>query len=47
MTIPLTTRLLLVRHGATRLSVEDRFAGAIDVELSDEGVFQGFRLSVG
>lgn len=45
MTIPLTTRLLLVRHGATRLSAEDRFAGAVDVELSDEGVFQAERLA--
>jgi probable phosphoglycerate mutase len=33
----MTTRLLLVRHGATVLSAEDRFAGATDVELSDEG----------
>lgn len=31
------TRLLLVRHGATVLSAEDRFAGSTDVELSDEG----------
>jgi probable phosphoglycerate mutase len=31
------TRLLLVRHGATALSAEDRFAGEIGVELSDEG----------
>ena len=33
----MTTRLLLVRHGATVLSAEDRFAGSSDVELSDEG----------
>lgn len=33
----MTTRLLLIRHGATVLSAEDRFAGATDVELSDEG----------
>jgi broad specificity phosphatase PhoE len=33
----MTTRLFLVRHGATELSAEDRFAGAIDVKLSDEG----------
>jgi broad specificity phosphatase PhoE len=33
----MTTRLLLVRHGATTLSAEDRFAGATDVELSEEG----------
>src|SRR5262245_55884357 len=31
------TRVLLIRHGATVLSAEDRFAGATDVELSDEG----------
>src|SRR3954452_11375355 len=34
---PAVTRLYLVRHGATRLSAEDRFAGSVDVELSDEG----------
>jgi len=33
----MTTRILLVRHGATVLSAEDRFAGSTDVELSDEG----------
>jgi probable phosphoglycerate mutase len=33
----MTTRVLLIRHGATTLSAEDRFAGATDVELSDEG----------
>jgi probable phosphoglycerate mutase len=32
-----TTRLYLARHGATVSSAEDRFAGTIDVELSDEG----------
>lgn len=31
------TQLLLVRHGATQLSAEDRFAGATGVDLSDEG----------
>lgn len=31
------TRVLLVRHGATVLSAEDRFAGATDVALSEEG----------
>ncbi len=35
-----TTRIYMVRHGATQLSAEDRFAGAVDVELSDEGKFQ-------
>lgn len=33
----MTTRLLLIRHGATVLSAEDRFAGSTDVDLSDEG----------
>jgi broad specificity phosphatase PhoE len=32
-----TTRVHLVRHGSTTLTAEDRFAGANDVELSDEG----------
>ena len=32
-----TTRVYLVRHGATALSSEDRFSGAVGVELSDEG----------
>jgi len=31
------TRIFLVRHGATVLSAEDRFAGATDVELSETG----------
>ena len=33
----MTTRLYLVRHGATQLTSEDRFSGSIGVELSDEG----------
>jgi broad specificity phosphatase PhoE len=33
----MATRLFLVRHGATSLTAEDRFSGAIGVELSDEG----------
>ena len=41
----MTTRILLVRHGATVLSAEDRFAGATDVELSDEGRKQAARLA--
>lgn len=36
----MATRILLIRHGATVLSAEDRFAGATDVELSDEGRHQ-------
>ena len=31
------TRVYLVRHGATALSSEDRFSGAVGVELSEEG----------
>src|SRR6266403_1342086 len=34
MTAPVT-RVFLVRHGATVLSAEDRFAGATDVELAE------------
>jgi len=33
----MATRLLLVRHGATQLTAENRFSGAIGVDLSDEG----------
>jgi probable phosphoglycerate mutase len=40
-----TTRLYLVRHGATQLSAEDRFSGAENVELSDEGRWQAARLA--
>ncbi|GAC1436232.1 MAG: histidine phosphatase family protein [Thermoanaerobaculia bacterium] len=40
----MTTRLYLIRHGATELSAEDRFAGAIDVLLSDAGCDQARRL---
>src|SRR5262249_60593481 len=39
------TRVFLVRHGATVLSAEDRFAGATDVALSDEGREQTRRLA--
>lgn len=31
------TRLLLVRHGATQLTSENRFSGAVGVDLSAEG----------
>ncbi|HEX7191428.1 MAG TPA: histidine phosphatase family protein [Thermoanaerobaculia bacterium] len=45
----MTTRVFLVRHGATELSAEDRFAGAIDVLLSEAGRDQarllGYRLA--
>jgi broad specificity phosphatase PhoE len=39
------TRIYMVRHGATKLSTEDRFAGAVDVELSENGKFQAERLA--
>jgi broad specificity phosphatase PhoE len=42
----MSTRVFLVRHGATMLTAEDRFAGATDVELSDEGREQARRLAV-
>jgi probable phosphoglycerate mutase len=35
----------MVRHGATVLSAEDRFAGSSDVELADEGRAQAQRLA--
>jgi broad specificity phosphatase PhoE len=39
------TRLLLVRHGATQLTAEDRFSGAVGVDLSEEGRMQVRALS--
>lgn len=39
------TRIYLIRHGATVLTVEDRFAGSTDVLLSDEGREQFRRLA--
>lgn len=39
------TRVLLVRHGATLFSTEDRFAGSVDVELSDQGRALAARLA--
>jgi broad specificity phosphatase PhoE len=41
----MTTRIFLVRHGATVLSAEDRFAGETDVLLSDEGREQARKLA--
>ena len=38
------TRLLLVRHGATNATEEDRFSGSSGAELSDEGRWQAARL---
>jgi broad specificity phosphatase PhoE len=39
------TRVFLVRHGATTLSSEDRFAGSTDVPLGVEGRGQAERLA--
>ena len=41
----MTTRLYLIRHGATPLSTEDRFSGAANVFLSAEGHVQVERLA--
>jgi len=40
-----TTRLYLIRHGATNLTEEDRFSGGTEVDLSDEGRWQAGRLA--
>ena len=42
----MTTRIYLIRHGATILSAEDRFAGATDVDLSEEGRRQAEALAL-
>jgi probable phosphoglycerate mutase len=41
-----STRILLVRHGATTSTADDRFAGSSDVELSPDGVMQLTKLSL-
>src|SRR5512138_2207513 len=41
----MATRLFLVRHGATQLTAEDRFSGAVGVDLSKEGRAQAKRLA--
>lgn len=41
----MTTRVYLIRHGATGLSSENRFSGGTDVELSAEGRMQAGRLA--
>ncbi|MBI1853372.1 MAG: histidine phosphatase family protein, partial [Planctomycetes bacterium] len=41
----MSTRVYLVRHGATKLSAEDCFAGSTNVDLSDEGRAQASRLA--
>jgi broad specificity phosphatase PhoE len=43
-TRPPTTRLFLVRHGATSATEEDRFSGSSGAELSDRGRWQASRL---
>jgi broad specificity phosphatase PhoE len=45
LTMPTVTRLYLIRHGATMLTAEDRFAGATNVALSDEGRRQAAALA--
>src|SRR5512135_1178304 len=42
----MSTRIYLIRHGATILSAEDRFAGATDIDLSDEGRAQARALAL-
>ncbi|HEY2982405.1 MAG TPA: histidine phosphatase family protein [Anaerolineales bacterium] len=39
------TRLYLVRHGATQLTMEDRFSGSENIPLSEDGRAQAERLS--
>jgi broad specificity phosphatase PhoE len=41
----LITRVFLVRHGATPLTADDRFAGSSDVPLGPEGLTQVGRLA--
>lgn len=41
----MTTRLYLIRHGATQLTAEDRFSGADNVFLSEEGHAQAEHLA--
>jgi broad specificity phosphatase PhoE len=39
-----STRVYIVRHGATQLTAENRFSGAVGVELSEEGRWQAAQL---
>jgi probable phosphoglycerate mutase len=41
----MTTRVYFVRHGATQLTAENRFSGAVGVDLSDEGRVQAAHLA--
>lgn len=44
---PVVTRVFMVRHGTTVLSAEDRLAGAVDVELSQQGrEFQALQIAL-
>jgi len=42
----MTTRLLLIRHGATPMTMEDKFSGAENVHLSEEGRQQARQLGL-
>ena len=42
----MSTRLYLVRHGATQLTAEDKFSGSTGVDLSDEGRAQVGQLAI-
>jgi broad specificity phosphatase PhoE len=42
----MTTRLFLIRHGATPLTAEDKFSGAENVHLSQEGREQARHLAL-
>jgi probable phosphoglycerate mutase len=41
----MTTRLYIIRHGATEAVSEDRFSGGTDIDLSGEGKWQADRLA--
>jgi len=41
----MSTRIFLIRHGATQLSAENRFSGAGDAQLSEAGRDQAQRLA--
>jgi broad specificity phosphatase PhoE len=45
MSDAMVTRVLLVRHGATELTAEDRFSGSVGVDLSEIGRRQVERLA--
>ncbi len=42
----MSTRLLLIRHGATPMTLEDKFSGAENVDLSEEGRQQAHQLGL-